>query len=75
MVRLALAAGYPECTFIKSIVLLIVGYIPEKGYLEKLLASYPNFNDPDYSVTDADKDRMICVDGATTQKLEPLPLQ
>ena len=53
-----------------------VGYVPAPGYLEELIAAYPNFNDPDYTITDEDKAAMqVTAQDGSTKNLKPFPLQ
>jgi hypothetical protein len=53
------------------------GYVPSSGYLEELIQSYPNFNDPEYKKDKEDKDVMKGVINEQGKKvdLKPIPLQ
>ena len=50
------------------------GYAPKPGELEKLVASYPNLNDPKYEVTAEDKVKMFMGVGEKPHQLKPLAL-
>ena len=64
-------------------VLFDTGFVPKKGYLEKLVKEYPNFNDRKYmkKATQEEKDAMsaamkdVINDKGEKVDLEPFPLQ
>ena len=62
---------------ITSVLLIFVGYVPSSGYLEELIQSYPNFNDPMYKKDKEDTEVMKGVINEKGKKvnLKPYPLQ
>ena len=64
-----------RCCYLNYIFIQVIKQKSAKGYLEKLVKSYSNFNDPDYDVTDTDKAKMKKDNGEETFELQPIPLQ
>lgn len=54
-----------------NVVIVIVGLIPEPGYLQQLVSTYPNMNDTSYTVTAQDTEVMKTSEGDLTPLAMP----
>ena len=54
-----------------DVVIVVVGLIPEPGYLQQLVSTYPNMNDTSYTVTTQDTEVMKTSEGDLTPLAMP----